>query len=97
MPKKIVDTILPTTMVGSYPRPTWYKQQLLGRDIQVAFKESAYEETYHDAVGGRGARTGRSGPGHRHRRQHVVRRLRRRHRLVLLVHVRAHWRIRAGA
>jgi 5-methyltetrahydropteroyltriglutamate--homocysteine methyltransferase len=50
MPKKIVDTILPTTMVGSYPRPTWYKQQLLGRDIQVAFKESAYEETYHDAV-----------------------------------------------
>jgi 5-methyltetrahydropteroyltriglutamate--homocysteine methyltransferase len=50
MPKKIVDTILPTTMVGSYPRPTWYKQQLLGRDIQVAFKESSYEETYHDAV-----------------------------------------------
>ena len=50
MPRKIVDTILPTTMVGSYPRPTWYKQQLLGRDIQVAFKESAYEETYHDAV-----------------------------------------------
>jgi 5-methyltetrahydropteroyltriglutamate--homocysteine methyltransferase len=50
MPKKIVDTILPTTMVGSYPRPSWYKQQLLGRDIQVAFKESAYEETYHDAV-----------------------------------------------
>jgi 5-methyltetrahydropteroyltriglutamate--homocysteine methyltransferase len=50
MPKKIVDTILPTTMVGSYPRPAWYKQQLLGRDIQVAFKESSYEETYHDAV-----------------------------------------------
>jgi 5-methyltetrahydropteroyltriglutamate--homocysteine methyltransferase len=50
MPKKIVDTILPTTMVGSYPRPTWYKQQLLGRDIQVAFKESSYEETYNDAV-----------------------------------------------
>ena len=50
MPRKIVDTILPTTMVGSYPRPTWYKQQLNGRDIQVAFKESSYEETYHDAV-----------------------------------------------
>lgn len=48
--KKIVDTLLPTTMVGSYPRPTWYKQQLLGRDIRVAFKESAYEETYNDAV-----------------------------------------------
>ena len=50
MAKKIVDTILPTTMVGSYPRPSWYKQQLLGRDIQVAFKEASYEETYHDAV-----------------------------------------------
>jgi len=50
MPKKITDTILPTTMVGSYPRPSWYKQQLLGRDIQVAFKESSYEETYNDAV-----------------------------------------------
>src|SRR4030095_15621257 len=47
---KIVNTVLPTTMVGSYPRPAWYKQQLLGRDIQVAFKESSYEETYHDAV-----------------------------------------------
>jgi 5-methyltetrahydropteroyltriglutamate--homocysteine methyltransferase len=50
MAKKIVDTILPTTMVGSYPRPAWYKQQLLGRDIRVAFKEAAYEETYQDAV-----------------------------------------------
>ena len=50
MPKKIVDTILPTTMVGSYPRPSWYRQQLLGRDIRVAFKEVAHEETYDDAV-----------------------------------------------
>jgi len=37
-------------MVGSYPRPSWYKQQLLGRDIRVAFKEVSHEETYHDAV-----------------------------------------------
>lgn len=50
MPKKIVDKILPTTMVGSYPRPSWYKQQLLGRDIRVAFKEVSHEETYDDAV-----------------------------------------------
>jgi 5-methyltetrahydropteroyltriglutamate--homocysteine methyltransferase len=48
--KKIVDTLLPTTMVGSYPRPTWFKQQLLGRDIRVAFKEVSHEETYNDAV-----------------------------------------------
>jgi 5-methyltetrahydropteroyltriglutamate--homocysteine methyltransferase len=50
MPTKIADTILPTTMVGSYPRPGWYKQQLLGRDIRVAFKEVSYEEAYQDAT-----------------------------------------------
>ena len=50
MPRKIVDTILPTTMVGSYPRPHWYEQQLLGRDMRVAFKEVRHEEAYHDAT-----------------------------------------------
>src|SRR4030095_11548411 len=50
MPIKIVDTLLPTTMVGSYPRPQWYKHQLLGRDIRVAFKEVQHEEAYNDAV-----------------------------------------------
>jgi len=47
---KIVNKVLATTMVGSYPRPSWYKQQLLGRDIRVAFKEVSHEETYEDAV-----------------------------------------------
>jgi len=51
MPRKVVDTILPTTMVGSYPRPVWFKHQLLGRDVRVAFKEVAHEESYIDAVG----------------------------------------------
>jgi len=50
MPRKIVDTILPTTMVGSYPRPHWFSQQLLGRDVRVAFKEVRHEEAYHDAT-----------------------------------------------
>src|SRR4051812_765240 len=50
MPKKVVDKVLPTTMVGSYPRPAWFKQQLLGRDIRVAFKEVSHEEAYQDAV-----------------------------------------------
>ena len=50
MPPKIVDTILPTTMVGSYPRPQWFTHQLLGRDVRVAFKEVAHEEAYTDAV-----------------------------------------------
>ena len=50
MQSKIVDTILPTTMVGSYPRPHWFNQQLLGRDVRVAFKEVQHEEAYDDAV-----------------------------------------------
>jgi methionine synthase II (cobalamin-independent) len=50
MSTKIVDRILPTTMVGSYPRPHWFKHQLLGRDIRVAFKEVQHEEAYDDAV-----------------------------------------------
>jgi len=51
MPRRVVDTILPTTMVGSYPRPSWFQHQLLGRDVRVAFKEVAHEEAYTDAVG----------------------------------------------
>jgi 5-methyltetrahydropteroyltriglutamate--homocysteine methyltransferase len=50
MPRKVVDTILPTTMVGSYPRPGWFKHELLGRDVRIAFKEVAHEEAYTDAV-----------------------------------------------
>ena len=40
--RKIVDTILPTTMVGSYPRPGWFDYQLLGRDARVAFKHAPH-------------------------------------------------------
>ena len=50
MTRQVVDTILPTTMVGSYPRPHWFHQQLLGRDIRSAFKEVAHEEAFVDAV-----------------------------------------------
>src|SRR4026208_1204134 len=50
MATKIVDKILPTTMVGSYPRPPWLKHRWLGRDIRVAFKEVQHEEVYTDAV-----------------------------------------------
>jgi 5-methyltetrahydropteroyltriglutamate--homocysteine methyltransferase len=50
MAPRIVDTILPTTMVGSYPRPHWFTHQLRGRDVRVAFKEVQHEESYDDAV-----------------------------------------------
>jgi 5-methyltetrahydropteroyltriglutamate--homocysteine methyltransferase len=48
--RKIVDTILPTTMVGSYPRPRWFTHQLLGRDIRVAFKSVDHAEAFNDAT-----------------------------------------------
>jgi 5-methyltetrahydropteroyltriglutamate--homocysteine methyltransferase len=43
-------TLLPTTMVGSYPRPAWYDYQLAGRDIHEAFKSITHEEAFRDAV-----------------------------------------------
>jgi 5-methyltetrahydropteroyltriglutamate--homocysteine methyltransferase len=43
-------TILPTTMVGSYPRPQWFTQQLAGRDVLEAFKVAAHAEAFHDAT-----------------------------------------------
>jgi 5-methyltetrahydropteroyltriglutamate--homocysteine methyltransferase len=48
--RKIVDTILPTTMVGSYPRPKWFTYQLLGRDVRVAFKAVDHAEAFDDAT-----------------------------------------------
>lgn len=42
--------ILPTTMVGSYSRPSWFRQQLSGRDVFDAFKDAAHKETFEDAV-----------------------------------------------
>lgn len=42
--------LLPTTMVGSYPRPRWFTHQLAGRDILEAFKGVHHQEAYEDAV-----------------------------------------------
>ena len=42
--------VLPTTMVGSYPRPTWFTQQLAGRDLLDAFKSLHHKEAFTDAV-----------------------------------------------
>ena len=42
--------LLPTTMVGSYPRPAWFRYQLEGRDIFDAFKVIHHQEAFEDAV-----------------------------------------------
>jgi len=42
--------LLPTTMVGSYPRPDWFRHQLDGRDLLEAFKSAHHKEAFEDAV-----------------------------------------------
>jgi 5-methyltetrahydropteroyltriglutamate--homocysteine methyltransferase len=42
--------LLPTTMVGSYPRPSWFTQQLAGRDLLEALKVASHAEAFHDAT-----------------------------------------------
>jgi 5-methyltetrahydropteroyltriglutamate--homocysteine methyltransferase len=42
--------LLPTTMVGSYPRPAWFTHQLAGKDLLEAFKIAAHAEAFHDAT-----------------------------------------------
>jgi 5-methyltetrahydropteroyltriglutamate--homocysteine methyltransferase len=44
------DVLLPTTMVGSYPRPWWFRQQLGGRDVLEAFKDFEHQEAFIDAT-----------------------------------------------
>src|SRR4051812_50211092 len=42
--------LLPTTMVGSFPRPAWFTHQLAGKDILEAFKLTSHTEAFHDAT-----------------------------------------------
>ncbi|MEE2830247.1 MAG: cobalamin-independent methionine synthase II family protein [Myxococcota bacterium] len=44
------EQLLPTTMVGSYPRPSWFEWQLAGRDVLEAFKVIHHAEAFEDAV-----------------------------------------------
>src|SRR5438477_8127490 len=49
--RKVTDTPLRVTMVGSYPRPLWFRHQLAGRDIHDALKHDEHAQAYEDAVG----------------------------------------------
>ena len=42
--------VLPTTIIGSLPRPGWYTQNLGARDFREAMVDRAYREQYLDAV-----------------------------------------------
>jgi 5-methyltetrahydropteroyltriglutamate--homocysteine methyltransferase len=47
---QVTDTLIPATMVGSYPRPRWYTRRLYGGDIREALMEQNWREEYEDAV-----------------------------------------------
>jgi 5-methyltetrahydropteroyltriglutamate--homocysteine methyltransferase len=44
------DRVLPTTITGSYPRPSWFTEGLGGRPFKVALGDSRFREQYLDAV-----------------------------------------------
>ena len=44
------DKILPTAIVGSYPRPHWYTENLRGRPFKAALADAVFREQYLDAV-----------------------------------------------
>ena len=44
------DKMLPTAIVGSYPRPQWYRESLRGRPFKVALADAVFREQYLDAV-----------------------------------------------
>jgi 5-methyltetrahydropteroyltriglutamate--homocysteine methyltransferase len=45
-----IDKLLPVTMVGSWPRPLWYRHQLHGQDIRHAFMLEEHAQAYEDAT-----------------------------------------------
>jgi 5-methyltetrahydropteroyltriglutamate--homocysteine methyltransferase len=44
------DSILPTAITGSYPRPHWFTEELRGRGFKDALGDSRFREQYLDAV-----------------------------------------------
>ncbi len=44
------DLLLPTTVTGSWPRPTWYTGNLYGRPYSTALGDVAFREQHIDAV-----------------------------------------------
>ena len=51
MPTKVIDTILPTTMIGSYPKPRWFEEyNLEGADLLEWWKLEKHFQAYRDAT-----------------------------------------------
>lgn len=52
MHRNITGKLLPVTMVGSYPRPRWYKRELHGMDFREAWLSVDWWEEWTDALKG---------------------------------------------
>src|SRR5262249_58909484 len=50
MYKASANVMLPTSIIGSLPRPSWYNAVLGGRSFLEAMVNSRYREQYEDAV-----------------------------------------------
>ena len=50
MYKASADVVLPTSIIGSLPRPSWYNAVLGSRSFLAAMSDSRYREQYEDAV-----------------------------------------------
>jgi 5-methyltetrahydropteroyltriglutamate--homocysteine methyltransferase len=44
------DLLLPTTVTGSWPRPTWYTKSLQGRPFSTGMADTRFREQFTDAV-----------------------------------------------
>ncbi|MEX2455114.1 MAG: cobalamin-independent methionine synthase II family protein [Rhodospirillaceae bacterium] len=49
--KGSADVVMPTSIIGSLPRPTWFTEQLGKRTFLDAMIDNRYREQYEDAVG----------------------------------------------
>jgi 5-methyltetrahydropteroyltriglutamate--homocysteine methyltransferase len=50
MYKGSADVVMPTSIIGSLPRPTWFTEQLGKRTFLDAMIDNHYREQYEDAV-----------------------------------------------
>jgi 5-methyltetrahydropteroyltriglutamate--homocysteine methyltransferase len=46
----LVGKLFPCSFVGSYPRPTWFNENLGGRDILQAFRDEDFAQAYKDGI-----------------------------------------------
>jgi 5-methyltetrahydropteroyltriglutamate--homocysteine methyltransferase len=47
------DKLLPTTVTGSWPRPSWYHNNTSGERFSICMTDSAFREQFQDAGAGR--------------------------------------------